>query len=284
MLDGTIDGYERYEDAVAAQPTEPLADRDRRHRHAVLVGHDRPAEGRRRRRSTPEPLEPRRRAGRRRCCSCCSASPSDSVYLSPAPLYHAAPLRFSMASTPLGGTVVVMEHFDAEEYLRARRALPRHAQPGRADDVRAPAQAARRGARALRRVVAAVRHPRRRAVPGAGQAADDRVVRPGHPRVLRRHRGQRLRLLQQRAVARPPRHGRARRIGCAVHIVGDDGEELPPGESGHDLLRGRRARSSTTTTPRRRRRRATRRAGARSATSATSTTTASSTSPTARRT
>ena len=41
-----------------------------------------------------------------------------------------------------------------------------------------------------------------------------------------------------------------------MHIVGDDGEELPHGESGHDLLRGRRASSSTTTTPRRRRARA----------------------------
>ncbi len=37
-----------------------------------------------------------------------------TVYLSPAPLYHAAPLRYSMAMHRLGGTVVVMEHFDAE--------------------------------------------------------------------------------------------------------------------------------------------------------------------------
>ena len=40
-------------------------------------------------------------------------------YLSPAPLYHAAPLRFNMAVHRLGGTTVVMEHFDAEEYLAA---------------------------------------------------------------------------------------------------------------------------------------------------------------------
>jgi long-chain acyl-CoA synthetase len=36
-----------------------------------------------------------------------------SIYLSPAPLYHAAPLRFGMATHKLGGTVVVMERFDA---------------------------------------------------------------------------------------------------------------------------------------------------------------------------
>ncbi|HEY5695944.1 MAG TPA: acyl-CoA synthetase [Acidimicrobiales bacterium] len=40
-----------------------------------------------------------------------------SVYLSPAPLYHAAPLGFSMAFLRLGATVVVMEHFDAAEAL-----------------------------------------------------------------------------------------------------------------------------------------------------------------------
>jgi len=37
---------------------------------------------------------------------------ADTVYLSPAPLYHAAPLRFSMTIQKCGGTVVVMEHFD----------------------------------------------------------------------------------------------------------------------------------------------------------------------------
>jgi long-chain acyl-CoA synthetase len=42
---------------------------------------------------------------------------SDTIYLSPAPLYHAAPLRFSMAVHQLGGTVVVMERFDPENAL-----------------------------------------------------------------------------------------------------------------------------------------------------------------------
>jgi acyl-CoA synthetase (AMP-forming)/AMP-acid ligase II len=39
------------------------------------------------------------------------------TYLSPAPLYHAAPLRYCMAVHKYGGTVVVMEKFDAEAYL-----------------------------------------------------------------------------------------------------------------------------------------------------------------------
>ena len=41
----------------------------------------------------------------------------DAVYLSPAPLYHAAPLRWTMLIHRLGGTVVVMEKFDAETAL-----------------------------------------------------------------------------------------------------------------------------------------------------------------------
>jgi long-chain acyl-CoA synthetase len=43
--------------------------------------------------------------------------PEEAVYLSPAPLYHAAPLRWSMSVQRLGGTVVVMEKFDAEQCL-----------------------------------------------------------------------------------------------------------------------------------------------------------------------
>lgn len=43
----------------------------------------------------------------------------DAVYLSPAPLYHAAPLRWSMTVHKIGGTVVVMEKFDPEAALAA---------------------------------------------------------------------------------------------------------------------------------------------------------------------
>ncbi len=42
----------------------------------------------------------------------------DAIYLSTSPLYHAAPLRWAMAVQQIGGTVIVMERFDAEEALR----------------------------------------------------------------------------------------------------------------------------------------------------------------------
>ena len=44
---------------------------------------------------------------------------ADSIYLSPAPLYHAAPLRWSMTIHRLGGTVVLMKKFDPEAALAA---------------------------------------------------------------------------------------------------------------------------------------------------------------------
>ncbi len=43
----------------------------------------------------------------------------DTTYLCPAPLYHAAPLRWSMAIQRLGGTVVITEKFDPEAVLAA---------------------------------------------------------------------------------------------------------------------------------------------------------------------
>lgn len=41
------------------------------------------------------------------------------VYLSPAPVYHAAPLRFGGAIHVYGGTLVMMERFDAQKTLEA---------------------------------------------------------------------------------------------------------------------------------------------------------------------
>ena len=43
----------------------------------------------------------------------------ESVYLSPAPLYHAAPLVWSFCVQRLGGTVILMRRFDPEAFLAA---------------------------------------------------------------------------------------------------------------------------------------------------------------------
>ncbi|MEA2757778.1 MAG: hypothetical protein QOH65_391 [Methylobacteriaceae bacterium] len=50
------------------------------------------------------------------CAKMCGMS-AETTYLSPAPLYHAAPLRFNLMSGALGGTSVIMERFDPEQFL-----------------------------------------------------------------------------------------------------------------------------------------------------------------------
>ncbi|WP_339501795.1 AMP-binding protein, partial [Pseudomonas canadensis] len=40
------------------------------------------------------------------------------IYLSPAPLYHSAPQAAVGITIRTGGTVIIMEHFDPEQYLQ----------------------------------------------------------------------------------------------------------------------------------------------------------------------
>ncbi len=136
------------------------------------------------------------------CADMCGMS-SDSIYLSPAPLYHAAPLRFNMMAITLGGTSIIMEHFDAEEFLKLVEKVQGHAVAAGADHVRAHAEAAGRRAHALRRLLAEGRHPRRRALPGRCEGKDDRMVGTDPDRVLRRLRRQRRHRLDLAAMAGP---------------------------------------------------------------------------------
>jgi acyl-CoA synthetase (AMP-forming)/AMP-acid ligase II len=50
------------------------------------------------------------------CAKMCGMD-RETTYLSPAPLYHAAPLRFNIMSGALGGTSIIMERFDPEQFL-----------------------------------------------------------------------------------------------------------------------------------------------------------------------
>ena len=229
MLDGTIDGYESYEAAVAAQsPGAARRSPRRRPRHALLLGHDREC-----RRASPGSSRTSRwrrsTTGSPGCCQLLFGVDDTKRYLSPAPFYHAAPLRFCMSMHALGATIVAMENFDAEQYLRLVDEYDiTHSQVVPTMFVRM--LKLRRGDPCqVRRVVAGVRDPCRGAVPGADEAGDDRMVRSGDPRVLRRQRRQRIRLLQQREVARPSRARSALPIDCVLHIVGEDGEEVPQG-------------------------------------------------------
>ena len=51
------------------------------------------------------------------------AASSDSIYLSPAPLYHSAPIGFNTGFQALGATSIVMEKFDPEVALKFNRRI-----------------------------------------------------------------------------------------------------------------------------------------------------------------
>ena len=114
MLDGTIEGFDRWEDAVAAQPATPIADETEGADMLYSSG----TTGRPKGIKVPLSGEPLGSAGGLLGLTQALYQMDENVrYLSPAPLYHSAPLRYNMAVMRHGGTSVIMERFDPEEAL-----------------------------------------------------------------------------------------------------------------------------------------------------------------------
>ena len=114
IIGGELAGWDSYEAALEGQSIEPLDD-ERQGEHMPYSSG-----------TTGKPKGIRRELGERHI----SEGPEflesflsygfdqDAIYLSPAPLYHAAPFAFTNRTHVLGGTVIMMPRFDAEESLR----------------------------------------------------------------------------------------------------------------------------------------------------------------------
>ncbi len=117
MVDGAIAGYQDYEQAIGAYPAQPLQNEPSGGFMLYSSGTTGRPKG------ILRPL-PETQIGD-------DAGPvgalqkqlwgfdTNAVYLSPAPLYHSAPLGFTTATQALGGTVVMMPRFDPVLALQA---------------------------------------------------------------------------------------------------------------------------------------------------------------------
>jgi long-chain acyl-CoA synthetase len=115
MVGGTIGSYRSWEEAVARQPAMRIADETAGHDMLYSSGTTGRPKG-------VLPIVPAQPIDAdnplHQITRALYGMDEHTIYLSPAPLYHAAPLRFNMSVMKLGGTSVIMEHFDAEEFLR----------------------------------------------------------------------------------------------------------------------------------------------------------------------
>ena len=116
MVEGAESPYESFEAARAAMPITPIADETAGSAMLYSSGTTgRPKGVKRAALPGPQPIDAPNPLGL--IGQTLFGYEPEMIYLSPAPLYHAAPLGWSMAVQALGGTVILMERFDAERAL-----------------------------------------------------------------------------------------------------------------------------------------------------------------------
>ena len=235
MLDGAAPGYDGYEATVAAHTDAPLETRiagaDMLYSSGT-TGRPKGVTGR------FKPLDllttPVSVTG---MISALFGANFDSVYLSPAPMYHAAPLRFCMSVQALGGTAIVMEHFDAQQYLHLiaeYHATFSQVVPTmfvRLTKLPAEVRAAYDVSSMQSIVHAAAPCPipvKRQIIEWFGPIVHEYYAGTEGNGVV--YCNSAMWLAHEGTVGTP--------VGCTVHIVGDDGEELPHGESGTIYFEG----------------------------------------------
>ncbi|WP_428120753.1 acyl-CoA synthetase [Candidatus Poriferisodalis sp.] len=115
MFDARAAGFDSFEHAIAAYPTEPLAEQPRGSTMLYSSGTTGRPKGIKRPLDGTSITEPDLiGAG---LVGGIFGIGAGSVYLSPAPLYHSAPLSFTTGTQSMGGTAVIMDRFDPADAL-----------------------------------------------------------------------------------------------------------------------------------------------------------------------
>jgi acyl-CoA synthetase (AMP-forming)/AMP-acid ligase II len=225
---GDLPGFEPYAEAVAAMPAEPIGDETEGSWMLYSSG----TTGR------PKGVKPPLRGD-----ALGAPQPfasllvglygfsESTVYLSPAPLYHAAPAGWTTMTQRLGGTAIVMERFDAEEWLAlVERHRATHSQLVPTHLVRLlklPDEVRHRyDLSSLQLVV----HAAAPCPPDVKRAAIDWLGPIVHEFYSGSEGSGFCAIGPEEWLDHPGSVGRS--LMGAVHIVGEDGDEVPTGQEG----------------------------------------------------
>lgn len=113
MVGGILPGYESWEEAVDAQPITPIDDE----KNGVPMLYSSGTTGQPKGVFVPPADDDVNTPPMAHGLGVAFGFGEETVYLSPAPLYHAAPLHYNMMNLYRGGTSVIMEKFDPERAL-----------------------------------------------------------------------------------------------------------------------------------------------------------------------
>ncbi len=116
-MDNNLAGYDDYDEAIAVYPAEPLAEEPAGGMMLYSSGTTGRPKGIKRPLPDHHISAPQSALGGLQ--QMLWGWNENTIYLSPAPLYHSAPIGFCTATLACGGTVAMMPKFDAQEALRA---------------------------------------------------------------------------------------------------------------------------------------------------------------------